>query len=540
VTVRYIVGDTRDVTATIDDDAIDLIFTSTPFLALRSYLPADHPLKHLEIGSEANPAAFIDVLLQLTAEWGRVLAPHGTLAVELGDTYAGSGGAGGDYNPGGLREGQEAFTGSGLRNRTETKYQKVADVQGIGGGITNMNNKKQPGGPGWPLAKSLAGIPQLYMIALAYGINPLTGQPSPAGRWRIRNVIAWHRPNPPVGALGDKWRPASSYITVACKGARRWFDLDAVRTEHSVDPSTMGGNGGPPGKPNEKGSTTPTPGNPAGAPPLDWHTDGDLGTGHIILATAPFSGAHFATWPPELCRKVISSMCARWVCPACGPLDSSHDRDMRNMQGADNESLSIQSSQTEVLFSSVCDGVSSANPARANSSPGLSSEEQAIRLRSDPMAGAPDGEQVRCDIRASTGDGRSSRPDARARGGCSPQERDSGRQPDRESRGDEQRGPSSDSSPTMETEAVSPLRRNGSGGRSCPTCGGDLRPGLVFDPFAGTGTTLAAAQDLGRDAIGCDLDPRNADLARERVGMFLETEELQRKVVAVDVTAERL
>ena len=51
---------------------------------------------------------------------------------------------------------------------------------------------------------------------------------------------------------------------------------------------------------------------------------------------------------------------------------------------------------------------------------------------------------------------------------------------------------------------------------------------------------LAAAQDLGRDAIGCDLDPRNADLARERVGLFLETEELQRKVATVDVTADRL
>jgi hypothetical protein len=32
-----------------------------------------------------------------------VLAPHGTLVVELGDTYAGSGGAGGDYLDDGLR-----------------------------------------------------------------------------------------------------------------------------------------------------------------------------------------------------------------------------------------------------------------------------------------------------------------------------------------------------------------------------------------------------------------------------------------------------
>ena len=51
--------------------------------------------------------------------------------------------------------------------------------------------------------------------------------------------------------------------------------------------------------------------------------------------------------------------------------------------------------------------------------------------------------------------------------------------------------------------------------------GDNWRPGIVLDPFAGSGTTLAVATGHGRDAIGIDLDPRNADLARERVGMFL-------------------
>jgi len=48
------------------------------------------------------------------------------------------------------------------------------------------------------------------------------------------------------------------------------------------------------------------------------------------------------------------------------------------------------------------------------------------------------------------------------------------------------------------------------------------RNGIVLDPFAGSGTTLAVATGHGRDAIGIDLDPRNYDLARERIGMFLE------------------
>jgi DNA modification methylase len=44
---------------------------------------------------------------------------------------------------------------------------------------------------------------------------------------------------------------------------------------------------------------------------------------------------------------------------------------------------------------------------------------------------------------------------------------------------------------------------------------------VVLDPFAGSGTTLEAALTVGRHAIGIDLDGRNADLARERCGMFL-------------------
>jgi DNA modification methylase len=53
----------------------------------------------------------------------------------------------------------------------------------------------------------------------------------------------------------------------------------------------------------------------------------------------------------------------------------------------------------------------------------------------------------------------------------------------------------------------------------------DWRPGCVLDPFAGSGTTLAVATGHGRDAIGIDLDERNAELALDRVGpMFLTVE----------------
>jgi hypothetical protein len=57
-------------------------------------------------------------------------------------------------------------------------------------------------------------------------------------------------------------------------------------------------------------------------------------------------------------------------------------------------------------------------------------------------------------------------------------------------------------------------------------CGHDTwEPGLVLDPFVGSGTTLEVASGMGRRAIGIDLDYTNVALALERVGgLFLDVE----------------
>jgi hypothetical protein len=202
------VGDVFEQLAKIPDGSIDLIVTSPPFLALRSYLPDDHPDKAKEIGSESGPAAFLDTMMALTAEWGRVLAPHGSLCVELGDTYSGAGGYGSADSPNPAYG--KASHNARFEGRSRKRFKRKDD--------------------GWPEAKSKTMLDTLYPACLAYGRNLLVRRRvSPFGRWRIRNLIVWARPNPPVGALGDKFRPATSYITVACKSPRRWFDLDAVR-----------------------------------------------------------------------------------------------------------------------------------------------------------------------------------------------------------------------------------------------------------------------------------------------------------------------
>lgn len=467
------VGDVYERMAEIPDDSVDLVVTSPPFLALRSYLPADHPNKGQEIGSEATPADFLDTLLALTAEWGRVLAPHGSICVELGDTFSGSGGAGDDYNADGLCDGQQRFRatnpgrsaqdGQCSRDCATEAYRQLLGslapsaticAHGIrrerddfrtrtlhpdaDGRHQNSNqdrrerryNRNENGGPGWPLAKSLTGIPTLYAWSLAYGRNLLTGEESPAGQWRIRNVIVWARPNPPVGALGDKFRPATSYITVATRAKDRWFDLDAVRGPGSPNTHARTANGV--ARPSS-GKKAENPNNnhgsmmeveTTGAPPLDWHADDHPEDGDWLwkMSTRPYKGAHYATFPSALPKRLIESMCPRHVCESCGE------------------------PRRRIV-----------EPISPPTGSGFT------RTRSDPR----------------------SRPST-----ATPEQKAGGNH-------------------TL-------------GWTTCDCPEPTYRSGMVLDPFAGSGTTLAVATGLGRDCIGIDIDERNADLARDRVGMFLD------------------
>jgi hypothetical protein len=386
--VTYLVGDVFEVLATLEPASVDLVLTSPPFLALRSYLPADHPDKGKEIGSEPTPAAFVDRLLDVVEALDRVLAPHGSLVIELGDTYSGSGGSGGDW--------------------LDSPGTTLARVKGgSDGGPTKRDLSAD-----WLLPKSLALVPESFRWALAYGRNPFNGRPTPS--WRVRNVIRWCRPNPPVGALGDKFRPATTDLVVACHSAQRYFDLDAVRTAH-VNPRPQETNGAKNAHRLDgdgHGFTERTV-NPGGAPPLDWWE----------IPTEPYPGAHYATWPSALCVVPIKAMCPERVCTVCG-------QPSRRMVG---DTLTYAAIKGNWKW---------------------------------------DGEN--------------------------------------------------------KSRKANPTNLMTQGGADHVTlgwtdCGHDAwRPGMVLDPFAGSGTTLAVAHGHGRSAIGIDLDERNRDLALDRVGMWLD------------------
>ena len=48
-------------------------------------------------------------------------------------------------------------------------------------------------------------------------------------------------------------------------------------------------------------------------------------------------------------------------------------------------------------------------------------------------------------------------------------------------------------------------------------CGAPFAPGVVLDPFAGSATTLIEARKLGRQAIGIEISPEYAEMARKRL-----------------------
>jgi site-specific DNA-methyltransferase (adenine-specific) len=44
-----------------------------------------------------------------------------------------------------------------------------------------------------------------------------------------------------------------------------------------------------------------------------------------------------------------------------------------------------------------------------------------------------------------------------------------------------------------------------------------LGEGTVLDPFAGSGSTLAAAEAIGYDSVGVERDPEYIDLAKKAI-----------------------
>jgi DNA modification methylase len=132
-----------------------------------------------QIGLEETSEAYVAKLVEVFREVRRLLRDDGTLWLNLGDSYNGSGGAGGDYAVGGLKEGQPKYPG---RN-----------VKGLG-------------------PKQLLGIPWRTAFALQ------------SDGWILRSEIIWHKRAPMPESVTDRPTKAHEQVFLLSKQANYFYD----------------------------------------------------------------------------------------------------------------------------------------------------------------------------------------------------------------------------------------------------------------------------------------------------------------------------
>jgi DNA modification methylase len=254
--VEIITGDCLAVLKTLDGGIAQTCVTSPPYFGLRDYGVAG------QIGLEDTPDAYVARLVEVFSEVRRVLRDDGTLWLNLGDSYASAGGPGAGGNA--VRIGR-AYQ---QRNVRPSSY---------------VNNKP----------KDLIGIPWRVAFALQ------------ADGWYLRQDIIWHKPNPMPESVRDRCTKAHEYIFLLSKSARYYFDGEAIFEKAT---------GAAPGniKPT-KGAREYLGGAMKHRTAANLHKVCARETRNRrsvwTVATTPFKGAHFATFPPaipELCIKAAS------------------------------------------------------------------------------------------------------------------------------------------------------------------------------------------------------------------------------------------
>jgi len=183
-------GDCIDQMRSISEGSINCCVTSPPYFGLRDY-GIDG-----QIGLEGTPKAFVAKMVDVFREVRRVLRDDGTCWLNLGDSYAGSGGAGTQFTKGGI-----AATGvEAPSTYKDAKHTPARKLDGL-----------KP--------KDLMGIP--WRVALALQDDG----------WYLRQDIIWHKPNPMPESVRDRCTKAHEYIFLLTKSNKYWYDSDAVRED---------------------------------------------------------------------------------------------------------------------------------------------------------------------------------------------------------------------------------------------------------------------------------------------------------------------
>lgn len=178
---RIIIGDARTALGELPEKSVRCCVTSPPYWGLRDYGVAG------QIGLEPTPEAWVAEMIAVFGQVRRVLADDGTLWVNVGDAYCGSG------PPGGAGK-QDTNVGS------------------FGCIVKRVDGVKP---------KDLIGLPWMLAFALR------------ADGWYLRSDIIWHKPNPMPESVTDRPTKAHEYIFLFAKGQyrRRSVELADLRND---------------------------------------------------------------------------------------------------------------------------------------------------------------------------------------------------------------------------------------------------------------------------------------------------------------------
>ena len=248
------IGDCRDIMRRWASEGVkaQTCVTSPPYFGLRDY---GHPG---QIGLEATPEHYIEAMVEVFRCVRDVLADDGTLWLNIGDSYSNAGTRQGDV-------GGDITDGTNAHRKVSNGYKPR--VQG-------MKNK------------DLIGIPWMLAFALR------------ADGWYLRQDIIWHKPNPMPESVRDRCTKAHEYIFLLSKSERYSFDSEAIKEAAKSSSEGVRFGGAKYGD-----SDDPKHATKSGNVSKEYERANKRSV--WTVATKPYSGAHFATYPPELIEPCI-------------------------------------------------------------------------------------------------------------------------------------------------------------------------------------------------------------------------------------------
>ena len=257
--VDIITGDCIESMKSIPDKSVQTCITSPPYFGLRDY-GVDG-----QIGLEETPDQYVQKLVEVFREVRRVLRDDGTLWLNLGDSYTSSG------------------IKSGVSNNTSSTLQGGKSTQTAASSVKGkFYYDTKP--------KDLIGIPWRVAFALQ------------ADGWYLRQDIIWHKPNPMPESVTDRCTKSHEYIFLLSKSKSYYYDYEAIKEPslyYGTDSRSDCGNIRYEGKRTE--DTTGKNGQDSFVTINKTRNKRSVWT----VTTKPYSGAHFATFPPDLIEPCV-------------------------------------------------------------------------------------------------------------------------------------------------------------------------------------------------------------------------------------------